>query len=127
MTEVRWVGAAGALLCGLAVALGAFGAHVLQDALTAQRLATFDTATRYQFFQGIGLLLVQLLHATRSLGQVATRRLGGMFLAGVLVFCGALYLLVTGAPSWLGAVAPVGGVLMVAGWLTLALSLWRSC
>lgn len=126
MTEVRWVGAVGALLCGLAVALGAFGAHVLQDALSQQRLGTFDTAARYQFFQGLGLIGLQAMHGTRSLGAAATRRLGGVFLAGTLVFCGALYLLVAGAPGFLGAVAPVGGVLMVAGWLGLALGLWRS-
>lgn len=125
MTVPRWMGVAGALLCGLAVAAGAFGAHVLEGVITPQRLVTFDTAARYQMFQGLGLVALQALSATGLLQPRTAGRLGTLFLAGAVVFCGALFLLVAGGPGVLGAVAPVGGILMVAGWGFLALSLWR--
>ena len=109
---------AGALLLALGVGLGAFGAHGLKETLTPERLATFETAVRYQLFQGLGLLLLAAL--ARS-GKAAPRA-AAMVLAGTVIFSGSLYLLVAGAPSWFGAVAPIGGALMISGWLLVA---WR--
>ena len=114
----RMAGVSGALLAGVAVALGAFGAHGLQEVLDAGRLGTFETAVRYQMFHALGLL------AVAALGPRACRS-APLLLAGTVVFCGSLYLLVAGAPGWFGAVAPVGGVLLIGGWAYLALLLFR--
>lgn len=113
----RW-GAVGALLAGLGVALGAFGAHALDGVVTEARLDTFETAVRYQLVHGLGLL------AAAALGGRALRA-APWLLAGSFVFSGSLYALVATDASWLGAVAPLGGALMIAGWLVLAWVLWR--
>lgn len=117
---MRMFGAAGATLALLAVALGAFGAHALQERLEPGRLEVFETAVRYQFFHALALVLVALVLSRHPGGpaQVA----GWGFLAGILVFSGSLYLLVfTGVARW-GAVTPVGGVAFLAGWVAL---LWH--
>lgn len=108
----------GALLVALGVALGAFGAHSLQELVTPQRLDTFQTGVRYQIYSGLGLLLLGLF------GRVGpgAPRAALLVLLGTLIFSGSLYLLVAGAPGWFGLVAPVGGALMICGWLVAA---WR--
>lgn len=111
--------AAGALLSALAVGLGAFGAHGLAEMVSESRLATFETAARYQMFHGLGLL------AAGALGPAAAKA-APWLLAGSLIFSGSLYLLVLSDTGWWGAVAPVGGLLQIIGWLILALQLWRS-
>ncbi|MEX2536554.1 MAG: DUF423 domain-containing protein [Trueperaceae bacterium] len=117
MTPGRVAGS-GALLAGLAVALGAFGAHSFQDLLTEQRLATFETAVRYQMFHALALL------AAAALGERACRA-APWLLAGSVIFSGSLYLLVAGGTSWWGAVAPLGGILQIVGWAYLAVLLFR--
>lgn len=112
------IAAVGALLAATAVALGAFGAHGLADLLTAERLATFETAVRYQMFHALGLL------AVAALGRAAVRA-APWLLAGSLIFSGSLYLLVFSGAGWWGAVAPLGGLLQIAGWLILAVVMWR--
>ncbi len=111
----------GAALVGLGVALGAFGAHTLSGLVTEARLQTFETAVRYQVYQGLGLLALAAIAPT---GRLAARS-GPLLITGTLVFSGALYALVAGAPSWLGVVAPVGGVLLIAGWAVAVLELAR--
>jgi len=110
----RWA-ATGAVLAGLAVALGAFGAHALEPLLSEARLATFETAVRYQAHQALGLLLVSMLPAP-------VRAAAPWLLAGTVVFSGSLYLIVALDVSAFGAVAPVGGVLLITGW---AVAAWR--
>lgn len=115
-----WTTAA-ALLLALAVALGAFGAHALEGRVTPSRLATFETAVRYQALHGLGLLAIVGLRRDAALRAAAP-----LVAAGTVLFCGSLYALVaTDAGAW-GAVAPVGGVLLVAGWSVLAWTAWRS-
>ncbi len=114
---MRMFGAAGASLAFLAVALGAFGAHALQERLEPGRLEVFETAVRYQFFHALALVLVALVLSRHPGGpaQVA----GWGFLAGILVFSGSLYLLVwTGESRW-GAVTPLGGAAFLVGWVAL--------
>lgn len=110
----RWA-AVGAILAGLGVALGAFGAHALEPLLSDARLGTFETAVRYQVHQALGLILVALL--PRSVRIAAP-----LLLAGTVIFSGSLYLLVALDLSLLGAVAPIGGAAMILGW---ALAAWR--
>ena len=107
------------------VALGASGAHTLQVLLSLEQLDTFETAVRYQFYHTLALLAVVV-----AIGRWPTSRLpviaGWLFVAGILVFSGSLYLLVASGIPWLGAITPLGGVAFIAGWLALALAAWRA-
>ncbi len=116
----RWPGVVGAVLGALGVALGAFGAHALGDVLTPARLATFETAVRYQLVHAVVLVALQAaLHA----GVAAPRalvRAAVLLTLGAGVFAGALYALVALDVGLFGAIAPIGGATMIAGWLALA-------
>lgn len=104
-----------------AVAAGAFGAHALKDAIPPERLAVFETATRYQMYHALALLFVAVVAGFRPGG--AAPLAGWLLSAGIVVFAGSLYLLaLTGVRGW-GAVTPIGGVLFLAGWAALAWSL----
>ena len=111
--------AAGALLMLLGVVLGAFGAHALQQLLTPRRLASFQTGVHYQMLHAVGLVLVGLVARTMGEGN-ALRWSARLMLAGVLFFSGSIYLMTAGAPRWLGAVTPVGGVSFMVAWALLA-------
>ena len=116
------IGAAAMLL---AVALGAFGAHVLSGRLDAKSLQTFETAVRYHALHGLGLLLVGLLTGgCIELGRPAD--LAGLFMtAGIVLFCGSLYWLALGGPRWLGPVTPIGGLCLIAAWACLLIAALR--
>jgi len=101
----------------LAVALGAFGAHGLQDVLDARGQELWQKAVLYQMFHAGALLAVAILHELRPRWRLGPS--GVLFTAGTVVFSGTLYLLAVGAPRWLGAITPVGGVSFLAGWLWL--------
>jgi uncharacterized membrane protein YgdD (TMEM256/DUF423 family) len=120
----------GAIWGFLAVAMGAFGAHGLQDrfrslgeqpdGLSVDRLqAVFQTAAQYHMYCALALLAVGLLAATGRTGT-SLQLAGWLFLIGSLVFSGSLYLLSVTGLKWLGAITPIGGVAMLAGWLALA-------
>ncbi len=110
----------GALLAGIAVAAGAFGAHALRARLDAADLAIFETGARYQMYHGLALLLVAWA-ATRWPGPLVTAA-GWLFVAGTLVFSGSLYALTLSGIRWLGAITPIGGLCFLAGWACLALA-----
>ena len=116
---------AGAALGLLGVALGAFGAHALRTLLEASgRTATFETAVKYQFYHALALVLIGILLQLLANNPTAVRLLnwsGYSFLGGVLIFSGSLYLLCFTGVTWLGAITPIGGLLMIIGW---ALLLW---
>jgi len=111
------------VLAGTGVALGAFGAHALEERLSVELLAVFETGARYHLIHGVAVLAVAVLLSTWP-GRVG--RLGGWFLvAGTAVFSGSLYVLaISGVTVW-GAVAPVGGLLLLSGWACLAVHMWR--
>jgi len=99
----------------VAVALGAFGAHGLATRVTEQRLGNWQTAVQYQMFHVMALVIVALL--IRELGQLPLLKLGGrLFLAGIVLFSGSLYLLVLSEQRWLGMITPLGGLCFLAGW-----------
>ena len=106
---------------GLAVALGAFGAHALRGRLGPEQLETFKTRVNYQMSHALALLVVALaLPQWPNAGLVTLS--GWLFVAGTLLFSGSLYLLTwTRVRAW-GAVTPLGGVAFIAGWLVLALA-----
>ena len=107
-----------------AVALGAFGAHGLQDVVDAGRQQAFATAVQYHGWHALAVIAAGL--AARQSGSLALTAAGWLFLAGVLLFSGSIYALVLGAPRWLGPVTPVGGTLLMAGWAALAIGFWKA-
>jgi len=126
----------GAVLGALAVACGAFGAHVLKGALSkstikqelgeqeiAAKLSNWETAARYQMYHALALLAVGFL-AARNPTRVADLA-GCAFTAGTLIFSGSLYALVLTGERWLGAVVPIGGVLLIVGWIIMAIAAAR--
>jgi uncharacterized membrane protein YgdD (TMEM256/DUF423 family) len=109
----------GAVLAGIGVALGAFGAHGLRSIVTPERLAVFETGVRYQLVHALAILAAAGA-AHLAPGARAPRLAGGLFVVGVLLFSGSLYALVgTGVTAW-GAVTPFGGLAFLAGWIALA-------
>lgn len=109
---------AGAILGGLGVALGAFGAHGLKSMVTPDRLQVFETAVRYEMYHAVALLFVGWM--MQQAGMAGLAKSGWMFLAGTLIFSGSLYVLVLTDTRWLGAITPLGGVAFVLGWAFLA-------
>jgi len=113
----------GALFCALAVVAGAFGAHALRERLGPEALALWETAARYLMYGGLGLALlgaVTLQFPRPALGLAA-----GLLGAGTVVFAGSVGALALGGPRWLGAVTPVGGLLIVLGFLLFAWAVVR--
>lgn len=130
----RWVLPAAAVSLALATIAGALGAHTLAGQLSAGSLAVYDTAVRYQFYQSLGLLIMGvLLRGLDPETLTATKRMAvrsfvsapQALFGGIVLFCGSLYALSLGAPSWVGIVTPVGGVLLIGGWLFFAYYIWR--
>jgi uncharacterized membrane protein YgdD (TMEM256/DUF423 family) len=113
--------ALGALYGLLGVALGAFGAHALKARLTGELLPIWKTAVEYHFWHALALVLVGVLALQRP--GAALNVAGGAFALGVLIFSGSLYALALSGVRGLGAVTPIGGVLLIVGWAAL---LWAA-
>jgi uncharacterized membrane protein YgdD (TMEM256/DUF423 family) len=113
----------GAVLGALGVAAGAFGAHALKGRLTPEMLAVFETGVRYQLVHALGLLAVGWAASRWASGAV--RAAGWLFVVGVFLFSGSLYVLCLTGVRALGAITPIGGVAFIAGWLLLAWGAWR--
>jgi len=116
---------AAAIFGFLAVAAGAFGAHILESRLDANDLAIFETAVRYQMYHALALLGVGILVRLRERSSRALDAAGWLFIAGIVVFSGSLYFLVLTGPRWLGAITPLGGLALLAGWACLAVAALR--
>ena len=116
--------ALGALAGFIGVALGAFAAHGLKSRLDAGMLAVFETGVRYQMYHALALLAVGWA-CTRWPGTW-TNASGWLFVAGIVVFSGSLYVLALSGVRWLGAITPLGGLAFLAGWLCLAWAAWKA-
>jgi uncharacterized membrane protein YgdD (TMEM256/DUF423 family) len=115
----------GSGLMFLGVALGAFGAHGLNDYLTRHELTnTFETAVRYHMIHGLAIFAAAWV-ADKWAGPLPTWA-GYLFVIGIILFSGSLYLLVATRLRWLGAITPLGGLAFLAGWACLFLAAWRS-
>ncbi len=115
MSWIRWsagLGAAGVLL-------GAFGAHALRGSVSERLLAAYQTGVLYHLVHAVALLALAL-HGTRTERPIKTPAM--LFSAGILLFSGSLYAMAATGFTRLGAVTPIGGLLLVAGWIALA---WR--
>lgn len=117
-----WV-AVGAILGLLGVAMGAAGTHALEDRLDSDALDTLETAVRFQMYHAIALVAVGWLGSVWRSRAVAISC--GLLTFGVIVFCGSLYLIALADISAFGAVAPVGGLSLMAGWGSLAIGTIR--
>ena len=118
-------GVLASLAGGLAVVLGAFGAHALKDRLEPAMLAAFNTAVHYQMLHAIVVLVILLLARTSDSPGFLLGAAGSM-LAGILLFSGSLYVLVLWGWRWLGPITPLGGALLIAGWGLLLVAMVRS-
>jgi uncharacterized membrane protein YgdD (TMEM256/DUF423 family) len=106
-----------ALLGAAGVALGAFAGHSLKARLAPDMLAVFETGVRYQMYHAFALFaaawgFARWQHRAFAVG-------GWLFVAGIVIFCGSLYVLSFTGARWLGALTPVGGLAFLAGWLCL--------
>ncbi len=121
MKSERFFFVVGSVLAGVAVAAGAFGAHGLKGRIEPQLLDAFATGARYQLSHALALLAVAW-----GVGRWPQARLelgGWLIAAGTIVFSGSLFLMALTGARRLGAITPVGGVLLIAGWTVLA---WRT-
>ena len=115
----------GAILAGLSIALGAFGAHAFKTFLESNnRAETFETAARYQMYGALSLILTGIIMA--NFPDKLLRWAGNAFLFGTIIFAGSLYLIcATGVTMW-GAVAPIGGVGLMLGWILFVSGIRKS-
>lgn len=121
---IRFLFVSGASLGFLGVAAGAFGAHALEARLSAERLATWELAVRYQLVHA--LALIGVAWAASHWSRFPATWAGAWLIGGTVLFCGTLYALSLGAPRWLGAVTPLGGIALLAGWATTIVGAWRA-
>jgi uncharacterized membrane protein YgdD (TMEM256/DUF423 family) len=108
------------LLC--ATIAGALGAHAL--ALDERALRGFSVAVQFQFFHGLGVIAITLA-GLRGLGNRLLSVAAWLLVAGTILFCGSIYARTFGAPEFVVAAAPYGGVAFMLGWLAFAASVWR--
>jgi uncharacterized membrane protein YgdD (TMEM256/DUF423 family) len=115
-----------ALLAALSVALGAFGAHLLKQFFTPDLLVTYETAVRYQMYHSVALLMVGILQQYSS--SKALWWAGWLFIAGILLFSGSLYIVCSikylhlAHGLWVGAITPLGGLCFIGGWLAIVVA-----
>ncbi len=115
----------GTIFGGLAVAIGAFGAHALKNLLMSTgRTETFETAVKYQFYHALALLLLGILMF--QLKHQFFQYAGYSFIIGVFIFSGSLYLLCLSGITKFGMITPIGGLFLIAGWVFLMLGLVKS-
>lgn len=120
----------GTILAGLAVALGAFGAHGLKKIVSAETVNIYQTGVQYQMYHALALILVGLISEKWPSAYIGYA--GYFFLAGIVLFSGSLYLIVSinafnkTVPTLVGILTPVGGLLFIAGWLLLLTGIVKS-
>lgn len=108
----------------LAVCLGAFGAHGLKNRVEPIQLEWWHTATEYFFYHALGLLVLGAL--MKAIPGLSLKWPAIFLQAGIIIFCGSLYLMAVGSPRWFGAITPIGGLSMILGWISLAIIMFRA-
>ncbi|WMN07171.1 DUF423 domain-containing protein [Marivirga arenosa] len=115
----------GSISGAISVILGAFGAHALKDSLTASgRLDTYETAVKYQMYHSLalillGMLMLQFQHKFLNYASY-------LFLIGMVIFSGSLYLLCATGITKLGAITPIGGLFLIAAWVLMAIGVGKT-
>lgn len=124
MIKTKTIAATGAILCALAVVFGAFGAHSLKAVLLENgKLETFQTAVNYHIFHGLAILVLAALKTQFNINKHVL--IFWLFLGGLILFSGSLYILSITGINKLGIITPFGGVLFIVAWLVLALQLFK--
>ncbi|MFI8604881.1 DUF423 domain-containing protein [Cellulophaga baltica] len=117
----------GILFGGLAVVLGAFGAHGLKEVLSEEALASYTTGVTYQMYHALVLLI---LSGVTKIQEKNKKLIYGVFTVGVLLFSFSIYLLATNSLTSfdfkaIGFITPVGGLLLIAGWILLGFRYYK--
>jgi len=119
----------GALFGGIAVALGAFGAHGLKKIVSTDVVSVFQTGVQYQMYHTLALLVIAIVY--ERLPNKWIKWSGHLFSFGILFFSGSLYLITAlkaeerPTPALIGAITPIGGLLFILGWLSFLIGLFR--
>src|ERR1700683_3418701 len=111
--------ATGAVLLALAVILGAFGAHGLQNRLDDYSRGIYEKAVFYHILHAMGILVVAVLARTGNFPEQAADTVCWFLFAGILLFSGSLYVLAVSGNKALGMITPFGGVAFIVGWVLL--------
>ena len=128
----RFLATSGAVLGGLGVIIGAFGAHALKGRVAPDMLAVFETGVRYQVYHALALFAAAWLAGHGPSREAAWA--GRLFILGTVLFSGSLYALALlgerGVPALnpyggVGIITPIGGVALIAGWIVMAVGAWR--
>jgi uncharacterized membrane protein YgdD (TMEM256/DUF423 family) len=115
----------GSILLALAVAFGAFGAHIVQDMLTPDRFEVYKTGVEYHFYHALGLLILGAV--SMQLDESKWLKWSGYsLLAGIVIFSGSLYFLTLTDTGWLGMITPLGGFAFILGWVFFAIGIMRT-
>jgi uncharacterized membrane protein YgdD (TMEM256/DUF423 family) len=122
---MNWTAIAGIAL-GLAVMLGAFGAHALRARLDAYAMGVYERAVFYHFIHALGLLIVAALPKLGVISESWGAWVCALLAAGVVIFCGSLYVLAMTGMRGFGAITPFGGLSFIAAWLLLAVAAFRN-
>ena len=119
----------GFILAVLSVALGAFAAHGLKTYVSSKAMDTFETAVRYQFYHVVALIITAIIYKEFKFNIVKIA--GWFFIAGIILFCGSLYVLafkqglVQPGFQWIGIITPFGGLSFITGWVLLFVSMYK--
>lgn len=117
--QCKWI-VWGALFGMIAVGAGALGAHALTGRIDAADLASYEVAVRYQMYHALALLAVAWMASVRVSRVVSAS--GFCFVLGIVCFCGSIHGLIFINWRWLGPITPIGGVLLMIGWLLLGVA-----
>lgn len=114
----------GAVLAFLAIGIGAFGAHALKQKISKDMLEVFEVGVRYHMYHALALFAIAwaiafFLHPLIALS-------GWMILLGTVIFSGSLYILSITSIKWWGMITPIGGIILLLGWLLLIIGIWKS-
>ena len=107
----------GVFFCGFSVIMGAFGAHALKDNLSEYSMSVYNKAVLYQMFHALGIVLIFILNQIFGTNQL--NLCSWLFVLGIILFSGSLFILSITGIKWFGAITPVGGLLFIIGWVLL--------
>ena len=113
----------GVAFCGLSVILGAFGAHGLKDKLSDYSISVFNKGVMYQFFHGIGIILTVILDY--NLKSLSFDTSIWLFVFGIILFSGSLYILAITEVKWFGMITPIGGIMFILGWALMFINVLK--
>jgi len=113
----------GSVLMSFAIIIGAFGAHILKDKITAEYLTVFETGVKYHIYHALGIIIVSLCGLQFHSASLHVSCI--LFFVGIILFSGSLYTLTITQIKWFGVITPIGGVSFILGWLLAAYKLYQ--